>query len=316
METIERVAVLGAGVMGHGIAQVFAQAGYPVALYDIKQTVLDDALRKIELNLNAFVEMGIENYDTSEVVMSRIKTSINIEDAVKDAQFITEAAPEDINLKMDLLLAVERWTSPKTIIASNTSTLQITHLGKSMQMSDRLITTHWFNPPYLIPVVEVVKGDSTAEQVFRVTTELLKKIGKEPVHVLKETPGFLVNRIQTALFRETLALLEDGVASAEDIDKAVKGSFGLRLSILGPLTTADIGGLDIWYKGTKHLYPVLDCSKTPQNVISQKVENGHFGVKTGKGFFDYLTNSSKAQEIQARDIKLIELLKVLYPNKP
>lgn len=316
MNTIERIAVLGAGVMGHGIAQSFAQAGCSVVLYDIKEAVLDEAMKKIALNLGIFVEMGIENADVLKTVMSRIRTSISLEDAVGEAQFITEAVPEDINLKTELFLAVEMLTNSKAIIASNTSTLQITQIGKSMRASDRLIITHWFNPPYLIPVVEVVKGKSTSDQVFRVTTELLRKIGKEPVHVLKEIPGFLVNRIQTAMFREVLALLEAEVASAEDIDKAVKGSFGLRLPILGPLTTADLGGLDIWYRGAKYLYQLLDCSETPQRVISEKVENGHFGSKTGKGFFDYMVDKVRAAEIQARDVKLIELLRILYPNKP
>jgi 3-hydroxybutyryl-CoA dehydrogenase len=315
MEVVERVAVLGAGLMGHGIAQAFAQAGYPVTLYDISEDVLGDALRKITSNLGIFVEMGIEGPGIVEAVTSRIESTTSLEKSVRDAQFITEAAPEDVVLKKDLLKAIERYTGTETVIASNTSTLQLSMLGESMKARHRLIITHWFNPPYLIPVVEVVRGESTTDAVFDVTVELLKKIGKDPVHVQKEVAGFLVNRIQTAMFREVLSLLEAGVASAEDIDRAVKGSFGLRLPILGPLATADLGGLDVWCKGARHLYPSLDCSKTPHKVISEKVENGALGAKTGRGFYDYTADEERAGEIKARDVNLMRLVSILHSKK-
>jgi 3-hydroxybutyryl-CoA dehydrogenase len=193
--------------------------------------------------------------------------------------------------------------------------LSITEIGKWIKKSDRLIITHWFNPPHLIPVVEVVKGKFTSEETINITVKFLKGMGKEPVHVLKEIPGFLINRIQSAMFREVLSLLESGVASPEDIDKAVKGSFGLRLAINGPLATADFGGLDLWCKGMKYLFPLLDDSKEPQKVLTEQVEKGCLGEKTGKGFFKYQTDMAKGKEEMARDMKLLKLLKILYPDK-
>jgi 3-hydroxybutyryl-CoA dehydrogenase len=197
-------------------------------------------------------------------------------------------------------------------MASNTSGLSITEIGKVIAKSDRLLITHWFNPPHLIPVVEVLKTESTSEDAFNQVFSFLRRMGKEPVHVLKEVPGFLVNRIQTAMFREIVSLLEAGVADAEDIDKAVQGSFGLRLTAVGPLATVDLAGVDLWYKGAKNLYPVFDVSQEPQKLLTEMVEKGRHGIKTGKGFFDY-RSESQAEIVQKRDIRLMKLIKSLTP---
>jgi len=169
-------------------------------------------------------------------------------------------------------------------MASNTSNLSMTGIASDLRKGDRLLITHWFNPPHLIPVVEVLKTASTSEETFRFTFDFLKRMGKEPVHVRKEIPGFLVNRIQTAMFREIIGLLEAGVASAEDIDKAVRGSFGLRLSVMGPLRVVDLAGVDLWYKGTKALYPLFDNSREPQELLTRMVEHGLHGKKTERDF--------------------------------
>jgi len=311
---ITKTAVIGAGVMGHSIAQVFAHRGCSVMLYDINEELLAAAMEKIHSNLTLYVEMGLEKETFVETVLSRIATTTDLGAAVSKAEFVTEAVIEDVNLKKQLFREIGRATSDHVIMASNTSTLPLTQIGEATEKKERLIITHWFNPPHLIPVVEIIKGESTAEETFRVTVRFLEEMGKEPVHVLKQLPGFLVNRIQTAMFREVMALLEEGVASAEDIDKAVRGSFGLRLAVMGPLAVVDLAGVHLWYKGAQSLYPLLDASKEPQRTWAEMVEKGFLGERTGKGFFEYEPGSIP-DIIKARDKKLLELLRILYHHK-
>ncbi len=308
---ITKTAVIGAGVMGHSIAQVFAHQGRSVMLYDVNEGLLAAAMEKIRCNLTLYVEMGLENEAFPETVLSRITTTTDLGAAVDKAEFVTEAVIEDVDLKKQVFREIDRATSDDVIMASNTSTLPLTEIEKAIKKRERLIITHWFNPPHLVPVVEVIKGESTTEETFRLTVRFLKEMGKEPVHVLKQLPGFLVNRIQTAMFREVMALLEEGVASAEDIDRAVRGSFGLRLAVMGPLAIVDLGGVHLWYKGAQSLYPLLDASKEPQRLWAEMVEKGFLGERTGKGFFEYEPGSIP-EIVKARDKKLIELLRVLY----
>lgn len=312
---IKNVAVIGSGLMGHGIAQVFAQAGYWVKINDLNKEILQKARERIASNLGTFIEMGLREEKAIDSIMSRIKPTTDLQEAVAEADFVTEAVPEDLDLKKKVFKEIDAATTKDAIMASNTSMLSITEIGKWVKNKDRLIITHWFNPPYLIPVVEVVRGELTSQETFEITVSLLRRIGKEPIKVLKEVPGFLVNRIQTAMFREVLSLLEGGVAEAEEIDRAVKGSFGLRLATIGPLETADLGGLDLWYKGMRHLYKFLDNSSGPQKILRVKVESGHLGQKAGKGFFEYQGDSIEGIEEKERDRKLIQLLKILYREK-
>jgi 3-hydroxybutyryl-CoA dehydrogenase len=311
---IKKVAVIGAGLMGHGIAQVFARNGCSVVLYDIHEDLLNVAIERIRSNLRLTIEMGFEKETVLDGVLSRIRITTNLRDAVAEAHFVTEAVPENIDLKIEVFKEIDAATNEEAIMASNTSSLSITEIGRSIAKSDRLIMTHWFNPPYLIPVVEVVKGESTSEEAFKRTFQFLKEIGKEPVQVLKQIPGLLVNRIQTAMFREIVGLLEAGVASAEDLDKAVSGSFGIRLAAIGPLATVDLAGVDLWYRGAKNLYPFFDNSQEPQKLLKEMVENGFQGIKTGKGFFEY-PSDSQTNVVKERDRKLLTLLNLLYKEK-
>lgn len=311
---IKRVAIIGAGLMGHGIAQVFARGGCSVTLCDNSDNALCTAMRNIRSNLELCVEMGLENEAIVDRVLSRINTTSNLPDAVREAEFVTEAVFEDLNLKKEIFKEIDAATSEDVLMASNTSGLNITEIGKVIAKCDRLLITHWFNPPHLIPVVEMLKIESTSDEAYNLVLSFLKQMGKEPVQVLKEVPGFLVNRIQTAMFREIMSLLESGVASAEDLDKAVRGSFGLRLAAVGPLATVDLAGVDLWYKGAKNLYPVFDVSQEPQKLLIEMVEKGCHGIKTGKGFFDYPADS-RVDVVKNRDITLIKLLKSLAPPK-
>ncbi len=308
-----QVAVIGAGLMGHGIAQAFAQKDNPVTLYDLHPLILDKALVQIRSNLDIFVEAGLEDTRRIDRILSNIRVSTDLEESVRGAEFVIEAVPEDLMLKVGLFEALDGYCSNETILASNTSTLPISEFGKKVKRKERLVITHWFNPPHIIPTVEVVRGEETSEDVFQTSFRLMQKIGKKPVRVLKQMPGFLINRIQSAMFREILSLLEQGVAEPEDIDAGVMGSFGLRLAVIGPLTTMDMGGLDVLYGGMKYLYPLLDRSTEVQRILETKIEKRELGLKTGKGFFEYERGetSDLSRHAKDRDRKLLRLLKTL-----
>jgi 3-hydroxybutyryl-CoA dehydrogenase len=248
-----------------------------------------------------------------EIVLSNIRLSVDLREAVKDAHFVIEAAPEDLALKIDLFEALDQYCLKETILASNTSTFPVSQIGKKVRGKERLVVTHWFNPPHIVPAVEVVGGERTSVEVIERTLRLLKKIGKKPIRILKETPGFLINRIQTAMLRETLALLEQGVATPEDIDAAVRGSFGFRLAVVGPLQTMDMAGLDLMARGLKFLYPFLDRSVDVQKSLTEKAEGGELGLKTGKGFFQYKRKEATglSSPTKERDKKLLDLLKAI-----
>ena len=313
MREIRQITVIGSGLMGHGIGQVFAQKGHSVTLYDLSFSILEKALSQIRSNLEMFLEMGFETEEGVKKTLSHIRPSVDLQEAARRSQFIVEAAPENLDLKMDLFEELDRSVVPEAVLASNTSTLPISEFGKKVRRKDRLVVTHWFNPPHIIPTVEVVRGESTSQEVFDLTFHLLKKVGKRPIRILREVPGFLINRVQTAMLREVLSLLEAGVAEPEAIDTGVKGSFGLRLAVIGPLATGDMGGLDLWCKGMRYLYPFLDRSTKVQRILEEKVERGEFGLKTGKGFFDYDRQEASALSAQSkeRDKKLLSLLKIL-----
>jgi 3-hydroxybutyryl-CoA dehydrogenase len=310
---ISQISVIGAGLMGHGIAQVFAQNNYFVTLHDLDRPILEKALSQIRSNLETFVEVGVETKEKIGEVLSRIHTAVDLREAVKGAHFVIEAAPEDLELKTGLFEQLDRYCPEETILASNTSTFPSSEIGRKVEKKERLIVTHWFNPPHIVPAVEVVRGERTSQEVFLLCYELMKKIGKKPIKVFKEVPGFLINRIQTAMFREILSLLEQGVAEPEDIDTGVMNSFGLRLAILGPLRTVDMAGLHPWYKGVQYLTPFLDRSTEVPKILKEKVERGELGLKTGKGFFQYKREEAPAlsELSKDRDKKLLALLKLL-----
>ena len=284
---IRNIAVLGSGIMGHGIAQIFLMGGYPVMLFDIEESILETAKARIKNSLALFREVGLIESPADQSALDRLRLTLDLKQATEAADFIIEAIPEDLALKQDLFQQVETLCGPDTIVASNTSSLTLKDIGVRVKNKKRLIITHWFNPPQLVPTVEVVKGDETIDEVVDITCILLEKIKKAPVRINREIPGFLVNRIQIAMAREILDLYEKGIASAEDIDEAVKGSIGFRLASIGPLLTMDLGGLEIWSRVLENLLPDIQHSTEPPKVLKQLVDQGHKGIKSGKGFYAF-----------------------------
>jgi 3-hydroxybutyryl-CoA dehydrogenase len=311
----ERIAVIGAGLMGHGIAQAFAQGGCNVALHDTDQTVLEQAKEKIQLNLHALVRKGLVQAGCIDEILTRVSPIMDLAEAVRGAEFVMESVTEDLLVKREIFNAIDALAPEGATLATNTSMLTISDIGKDVKDKGRLVVTHWFNPPYLIPVVEVVKGAFTSQDTVERVIHLLEKIGKLPVRILKEVPGHLLNRIQFALFRETLSLLQEGVATPEEIDKAVSGSLGLRLATIGPLKSIDLAGIDLFWFGMKNMYSYLDNSLEPQRIIQEKVRTGDVGRKSGKGFFEYESAGLLSKDEKARDDKIMELLTILYPKQ-
>ena len=309
MESL-KVAVVGAGTMGHGIAQVFAQAGCLVKLIDVNEQVLKEAFTRIKANLEFFVEANVLSLQDSVDALARIEASTDIEGGVGDAEFVTEAVPEEIKLKQQIFRKMDRDTSSHTILASNTSGLSVSEIASATEHPERVIGTNWWNPPQLIPLVEMMKGEKTSEETVQRTKEVLVKVGKMPILILKPVPGFVGNRLQIALFREALSLLENGVASAEDIDTAMSYGPGFRYPVLGPFRVADFGGLDVFYHLIGDLYKDLDCSKEPQKVLAKLVKEGKLGLKSGRGFYTY-GDKSVNEVLRSRDRKLLGILKTV-----
>jgi 3-hydroxybutyryl-CoA dehydrogenase len=318
LEEIQNIAVLGAGIMGHGIAQSFIMGGYPVRLHDIQESILETAKSHMERSLELFSQAGhIAEGDVAHG-MQRLTTTTDLGHAVGESDFVVEAVSEDLPLKQGLFQKVESLCKHNAIIASNTSSLTLKDIGALVKDRERLVITHWINPPQIVPTVEVVKGEETSAETLDTAYALLKEIGKQPVKIQRELPGFVVNRIQMAMVREVFDLYEKGLASAEDIDKAVKGSIGFRLASIGPFLTADLGGLDLWLKVCKNLFPLIQSSTDPPKALERLVSQGHHGIKSGKGFYDYSMDFSKGEldeVIKKRDRAFLRRLKNLCEDE-
>ena len=315
LQDIKNISVIGAGIMGHGIGLTYALGGYTVVLSARRETTLSNAMRHIRNDLKTFAESGLISQDMIEETLSRLTTTTDLKTAVKDADFVTETIAEDVEAKRQIFSNLDVFCPGHTIFASNTSSLVLRDFTSQCQRRDKILITHWFNPPHIVPVVEVVRSEETSDETMELVYALLKKVNKVPVKIFKEIPGFVVNRIQMGMIREVWSLWQQGIATPEDIDLAVKGSFGLRLAAIGPLETCDLAGLDLWYGIADRLFKVIDDAHQPPKALKIMVESGELGLKTGKGFFDYKVNyftKGEDERVKARDKKFIQLLKLLY----
>ena len=318
LEDIKNITVLGSGIMGHGIAQSFLMGGYEVVLFDISEPILATARAHVKKNLELFIKSGIIKEEEIEACMGKLSTTTDLEKAVCEADFIVEAVPEDLNLKQGLFEKIESFCSSTAIIASNTSSLTLKEIGERVKHKSRLVVTHWFNPPHIVPTVEVVKTEDTSDETADVAYALMEKIKKSPVLVNWEIPGFIVNRIQIAMVREVLNLYKMGVASAADIDRAVKGSMGFRLASIGPLLTIDLGGVKLWRSVCANLLPQIESATTTPASLEDLIAEGHDGIKSGKGFYDYSVDFSEDdldKVVKQRDQEFLNRLKNLYLEK-
>jgi 3-hydroxybutyryl-CoA dehydrogenase len=311
-DSIQQVAVLGLGSMGHGIVQAFAMAGYAVNAYDEVPAARDSLHDRIRQSLESFAHAGLIDSNSIATTLSRIAVQPTEQAAVTDVQFVTEVVLEELGVKQALFKRLEEFVAPDTILASNSSTFPISQSGAELRHPERAIVTHYFNPAQIIPAVEVVPGPATSEETTTTTLELIRRIGKDAILIRKEVDGFLVNRIQMALAREVWDLLDNEVASAEDIDAAVRATMGLRLAAIGPLQVHDLGGLDVVSRVYRNLTPQLRSDGELPPTIQNMVQAGHYGIKSGQGFFAYPADTQAAQASE-RNGRLLEQLK-LYQN--
>lgn len=271
-----KIAVIGAGLMGHGIAQVFALAGHDVTVYDSFKASLDSAKDRILTNLK---DLGDD-----VAAVERVTPEADLGKAVADADYVVEAVLEDLPLKQKLFGEIEQHVRPDTILASNTSVIPITDIMKGLKRRERALGTHWWNPPYLVPLVEVIETEWTAPEAVAFTMKLHADAGKQPAHVKKDVPGFIGNRLQHALWREAVSLVENGICDAETVDNVIKAAFGRRLAVLGPLENADMVGTDLTLAIHKTVLPAIDRRPGPSPYLEKLVKDGKLGFKSGEGF--------------------------------
>ncbi len=271
-----KIAIIGAGLMGHGLALVFAEGGHDVLLTD----TYDETLRTVK----ARIVDTLKTLGRDDAVVSSITTVPTLEAAVANADFIVEAAPEKLELKQGLFARIEAAATPVAILATNTSVIPITQIMARVKTKHRAIGTHWWNPPFLVPLVEVIQTAETSAEVVASTMALMRQLGKVPVHVKKDVPGFVGNRMQAALWREAISLVENGVCDAETVDLVVKNSFGRRLSVLGPLENADLIGTDLTLDIHKQVLHNLENSQHPSPYLEGLVRDGNLGFKSNQGF--------------------------------
>ena len=284
MEKLQKMAVIGSGTMGHGITQVLAMSGYEVTMIDINDEILKKAMEKIKWSLQKFAEKRRIKPEDVETILSRIKTTTSIEEGVKDADFVIEAVPEKMDLKKQIFSKVDKAAPKHAILATNTSSLSITEISEATERPDKVVGMHFFNPPQLMPLVEVIKGEHTSDETVNITVELAKKLGKTPVVCRKDTRGFIVNRILGAVFNEAFWAVYNKEATMEEVDSAVKYKAGFPMGIF---ELADYVGLDVLYYVSKVMEEAFGDMAKSCPIIEPLVKEGKLGQKTGQGFYDW-----------------------------
>ncbi len=305
VEDVKKVAVFGAGTMGPGLAQVFATAGYDVTMYSRKAETLEKAMSVARSNLATFVENGLLAESAVPGVLARITTTQSVEEAGKDADFVVETIAEKMDAKKELYEALDAICPDRAILTSNTSYLNIYEVMPAGRLPQTVIA-HWFAPPHIVPLVEVVKGPETTQETVDFVVELLKKVDRVPTVLEKFVPGFCINRFLRIIGREIFFLLDNGYMTAEQLDLAVKASIIPRAMVLGFVQRYDFTGIDLSYGNLQNkafIEPPID--NNPRSLV-ERIERGELGVKTGKGFFDY-SDRPLEQVLKERDAALIKV---------
>lgn len=295
---IKNISVIGAGTMGHGIAHVFARAGYKVSLYDAFEACLADAPQKMREELQFMADEEYISQADVEMALSNISLFNDLESAVKEADYVIEAIPEKMELKKELFAKLDKMCPKHTVFASNTSSLKLSEMIADLPEERQALCmiSHWYNPAYLLPIAELSKFGNMDEAVFHQVYDLYVNSGKKPVCVLKDITGMIANRLLHAQAREAFHLVEIGAGNPEDIDNALKYGPCFRNATTGMLEVADMGGLDIWLAAHDNIFPALDNSEKGCQAMRDLVEDGNLGLKSGKGFFEYSEEEKKRMQ--------------------
>lgn len=307
VEDIKRVVLVGGGAMGQGIAQSFAQAGLSVSVVDIDQKQLDRCLARVEANLRLFEEYDLLKEELS-TIKSRISSALlkDLDSELESCDIVVETIPENLDLKRGLFAQLDSCRD-EVILATNTSSFTVSAVAEGCRTPERVIGLHFFNPAQIMPLVEIHFSPQTDERVIATTKALMLRVGKKPVIVKKAIPGFIINRLQSAIARETEYLIAESVASPEDINTALKASLGLRYACIGNLEAADMVGLDTVLAVGRQLYKEINNSTEPSPLLVEKVRRGELGVKSGRGWFDY-AGKSRGDILDSYNRKLIQQL--------
>lgn len=307
---INHIVIAGAGTMGYSMAQIFARYGFQVTLYDVHAHALANAQKRIAENQRTLVEEKEITAQMAEQVISGLSYTTD-KHCFQTCDLVIESIIENLEIKRQFYLEISALVKPETILATNTSGLSINALQEVVLNPERFIGMHWFNPSHLILLIEIIKGDKTTDKTAKAIEALSLTIGKKPVIVMQDVPGFVANRIQFAVLREALDLVKRGIVSKEGIDDVMKYGLGFRYACLGPLEVADFGGLDTFYHISEYLMQDLCADKGVPELLSECYQAGHLGVKTKQGFYDY-QNGRDLQATADRDEKLLKIYHALY----
>lgn len=306
METSKNIGVVGAGLMGHGIALVMARAGHTVFITDPFEESRNSVLDRIETSL---VSMDVDAQEIT-LAVKRVNVVSALKEAVENADFVFEAAPEKLELKQSIFAEIEEFAPANCILASNTSVIQISKIMEGLKTRHRALGTHWWNPAHMIPLVEVIRTQWVDDSAMNDVMALLEHAGKSPVRVEKDVPGFIGNRLQHALWREAISLVERGICDAEAVDTVIKQSFGRRLAVLGPLENADLIGIELTLDIHENVLFDLEGRNAPSPMLKQMIKDGKLGMKSGEGFRKWSDES--AQDVRAKiPAHLQKLAKIL-----
>lgn len=301
---IETVGVVGGGTMGHGIAGSFALAQCDVVIFEPFEQARDRILPALRSSFALLVEEDVVGAEAAEVALNRVRLAGSLEEAARGRAFVVEAIPENIDLKRELFANLDRLSPRDAVFASNTSSLPLAELTRDLppERRARTLVTHWYNPPLLMPIVELSFFGNMSEAIYAEVDALHRRAGKETVKVLKDAPGLVANRIQQAVAREVFSIIEEGIAAPEDVDRALKFGPAFRYATTGQLEVADLGGLDIWLTVGDNLLPVMDASRTANRRLRELVAAGKLGAKSGEGFYrwDPDTLATKQRAFQMR----------------
>ncbi|MDR3304999.1 MAG: 3-hydroxyacyl-CoA dehydrogenase family protein [Clostridiales Family XIII bacterium] len=297
---IKKVAVLGSGLMGNGLVQVFAK-DKDTSVVLRSRSKKNNPLDGVRKNLDILIENDALTEEEAGAILSRISFTDDMEEALSGTDLVVECVPEVMEIKQDMLRDIEPLVRGDTILATNTSVMSITEIAKKTQIKERVVGTHFWNPPYLIPLVEVVKGEETSLEVLDTTYDYLKKIGKKPVKCMKDVQGFIANRLQHAIWREALYVVEAGIADAATVDEALKYGPGLRWPHLGILENVDMIGTDLSLNIQRGVIPYLADNKEPSKLLEQLVADGKIGFKTGEGYQKWTPEQAEAQNRALRE---------------
>ena len=312
-QDVTTVAVIGAGTMGAIIAGEFARVGCRANLLDQNAGCLDRGLATLRQSQDALIEAKVMTARSARAALKRVKPGLDLEEACDGVQLLVECVTEDLSVKREMFGRFDSLCPKRAVLASNTSGLSITKIAAATRRPTKVAGMHFWNPPHVIPLVEVIKGERTSNATAKLLMDIALRLGKRPVLVRRDVPGFVGNRLQFAVMREAFHLLAEGVASAEDIDTAMTAGPGLRWGCLGPLRTVDLGGLDVFYAISRYLFAQLNSRSTPPRMLADLVKKGRLGAKSGAGLYDY-PPKKRDEILRRRDRILLEMLKVIQSD--